>query len=187
MRIQARLSAATRRLAPVALAFVIAGCGGGSGPAALALGQTATFDHTQVSGASPAPKTTLAVTVLAVRTGTAAELEAGGFDLDAAQKAKTPTYVDVRYENKGSQAIDRNLDVSLEDQDGNLITSVAIISLGGDPFAPCTDNSTGTLAPGESFQTCTLFLVGAGRTPTRVSFLPNDPGKETDFVYWSAK
>jgi len=42
----------------------------------------------------------------------------------------------------------------------------------------------GELAPGESFETCTLFLVPKGREPSKVSFLPNDPGAETDFVYW---
>jgi hypothetical protein len=176
----------TRGVASVAVTLMLAACGS-SGPAALPLGQTATVDHTQLSGASPAPRTTLAITVLAVRTGTQAELAAGGFDLDAGQKAKTPIYVDVKYENKGSQAIARSLYVSLEDQDGNLITSVAIIDLGGDAFAPCTDTTKGTLAPGDQFQTCTLFLVGAGRTPTKVSFLPYDPAKETQFVYWSVK
>jgi len=182
---QARMSVA-RSVASVAVAVILAACGG-SGAAALPLGQTATVDHTQLSGASPAPKTTLAITVVAVHTGTQAELEAGGFDLDAGQKAKTPIYVDVKYENKGSAAIDRNLFVSLEDQDGNLITSVAIINIGSAAFAPCTDNTEGTLAPGDQFQTCSLFLVANGRTPTKVSFLPHDPGKETQFVYWSVK
>lgn len=187
MRFQTGVPVARRSFVSVAVVLILAGCGGGSGAAALALGQTATVDHTQLSGASPLPKTTLAITVLAVRTGTQAELEAGGFDLDPGQKAKTPIYVDVKYENKGSQAIDRNLDVSLEDQDGNLITAVAIIDLGGDAFAPCTNNGKGTLAPGDQFQTCTLFLVATGQTPTKVSFLPYDPTKETQFVYWSAK
>jgi hypothetical protein len=182
------------RLAIARLAFlgawlVVAGCGGGGGggAAALPLGKEAVVDHTQLTGASPAPKTTLAITVLAVRTGTIAELEAGGYTIEAAQKTKTPIYVDVRYENRGTSAIDRNLDVSLEDQDGNLITSVVIFNYGETPFPQCTDNGKGSLAPGEKFDTCTLFLVDPGRTPTKVSFLPYDPGKETQFVYWSTK
>jgi hypothetical protein len=169
--------------------LIVAGCGGGGGggTAALPLGKEAVVDHTQLSGASPAPKTTLAITVLAVRTGKIADLEAGGYTVEAAQKTKTPIYVDVRYENRGTNAIDKKLDVALEDQDGNLITSVVIFNYAGTPFEKCTDNGKGSLKPGEKFDTCTLFLVDQGRTPTKVSFLPYDPGKETQFVYWSTK
>lgn len=174
--------------AAIAVALLIVGCGGGSGGSApLALGTAAVVDHTQLAGASPGPKTTLAVTVKAVRTGTIAELEAGGFDLDADQKAKTPYYVDWSFENRGSQAIDQHLDVGMEDQDSQLITSVAVINLGGDKFQSCPDNREGSLAPGQKVDTCTLFLVGQGKTPTKISFLPYDPTKETDFVYWAAK
>jgi hypothetical protein len=171
----------------VAILLVMAACGGGASgsPAALALGQQAVVDHTQLNGTSPGPKTSLGITALAVRTGTIAELEAGGFQLTADQRSMTPYYVDVRFENKGSQTIDRQLDVSLEDQDGNLITSVTIFDLGGQTFATCPDNATGQLAPGDAFETCDLFLVNQGRKPTKVSFLPYDPAKETNFVYWS--
>ena len=177
----------SRALGFIAIWLLVAACGGGAsgGAAALALGKEAVVEHTQISGASPAPKTTLGITVLAVRTGTIAELEAGGYEIDADQQSLTPYYVDVRFENKGSQAIDRHLGVSLEDQDGNLITSVTIFNYGGEVFAMCPDNGRGELASGDAFETCTLFLVQPGRKPTRVSFLPYDPGKETDFVYWS--
>ena len=187
--VRATSGRAIARLAFLGAWLVMAGCGGGGGgaAAALPLGKEAVVDHTQISGASPAPKTSLAITVLAVRTGTIADLEAGGYTVEAAQKTKTPIYVDVRYENRGTNAIDKKLDVSLEDQDGNLITSVVIFNYGGTPFEKCTDNGKGSLKPGEKFDTCTLFLVDQGRTPTKVSFLPYDPGKETQFVYWSAR
>jgi len=178
---------ASRALGFIAIGLLVAACGGGAGggAAALALGKEAVVEHAQISGASPGPKTTLGITVLAVRTGTIAELEAGGYEIDADQQSLTPYYVDVRFENKGSQATDRHLWVSLEDQDGNLISAVTIFNYGGEPFAMCPDNGRGELAPGDAFETCTLFLVQPGRKPTRVSFLPYDPGKETDFVYWS--
>lgn len=41
--------------------------------------------------------------------------------------------------------------------------------------------------PGESFEGCTLFLVPEGREPSKVSFLPHDPGNETEFVYWNVE
>ncbi len=174
----------------LALAFVliaVVACGGSSAPAAVPLGQEVVVDHAQLGGASPGPTTKLGITPLAVRTGTIAELEAGGFQIDDEDRGKTPVYVDVRYENKGTETIDRRLGVSLEDQDGNLISSVVIFDYGGDPYAPCPDKRDGALAPGDQFETCTLFLVGEGRHPTQVSFLPNVPGKATDFVYWAAK
>ena len=179
----------TRMAVCVAMLMIAVGCGGGgAGPAPLAIGKEAVVDHTQLSGASPAPTTKLAITVLAVRTGTIAELEAGGFELSDAQKAKTPTYVDARFKNRGTAAIDKHLGVSLEDQDGNLITSVAVINLGGDTYQPCPDNGgSGSLAPGEKFDTCDLFLVPSGKTASKVSFLPNTPGKATDFIYWSVR
>jgi hypothetical protein len=178
---------ASRALGFIAIWLLVAACGGASGgAAALALGKEAVVEHAQISGDAPLPKTTLGITVKAVRTGAIAELEAGGYEIDADQQSLTPYYVDVRFENKGSQAIDRHLWVSLEDQDGNLISAVTIFNYGGEPFAMCPDNGRGELAPGEAFETCTLFFVEPGRKPTKVSFLPNDPGTETDWVYWTA-
>jgi len=179
------------------LAVVLAGCGGGSGgssgsgggastaSSALSLGQTAVVRHTQIAGGASAPTTMLGITVLAVRKGTQDELAKGGFQLDASGKSDTPYYVDVRYANTGTQSIARDLDVSLENQNGDLITSTTIISLGSAPFAKCPAVSDGQLAPGSSYRSCSLFLVPQGSEPTKVSFLPNDPGKETAFVYWN--
>jgi len=182
----ASLTRAPRSYALALVWVLITGCGGGGTPA-LALGQEAVVEHTQLSGATPGPKTTLGITVLAVRTGTIAELEAAGFQLDPDEKAMTPTYVDVRYENKGTQVVDRSLGVSLEDQDGKLISPVVVFDFGAPPYAMCPDRTEGELAPGERFESCSLFLVGQGRTPTKVSFLPYDPQKETEFVYWAIR
>ena len=187
----------TRRLiaslacAALALGLVACGGGGGGGGGAKggsthALGEQAVVQHTQiVGGGGAAPRTTLAITVLKVRKGTQEELRQGGYTVDAKSRSATPYYVDVRYANKGAQAIKRNLDVSLEDQDGNLITSTVIFNYGGRPFGKCPKIDTGNLAPGKSYKSCTLFLVPKGRNPSKVSFLPYDPKHATEFVYWN--
>ena len=174
-----------------ALVLALAACGGGGGGAKsssdLALGTKAVVTHTQIaSGNQKAATTTLGITVLKVRKGTQQELTQGGLTVDAKNKSDTPYYVDVRYENTGSAAIKRSLDVGLEDQDGNLITAVTIFNFGGKPFAKCPAINEGQLTPGANYESCTLFLVPKGKTPSRVSFLPYNPAKETQFVYWKA-
>ena len=186
-------------LAPMKCRFLVAGsvlaltaCGGGGSSGGksssdLALGTKAVVTHTQIaSGAQKAATTTLGITVLKVRKGTQQELTQGGLKVDAKNTSDTPYYVDVRYANQGSTAITRSLDVSLEDQDGNLITPVLIFNYGGKPFAKCPAINGGEVAPGSSYESCTLFLVPKGKEPSRVSFLPYDPKKETQFVYWKA-
>jgi hypothetical protein len=172
----------------VALALALAACGGGGGSkssSALPLGKKAVVQHTEILGANEnGPATKLGITVLRVRKGTQQELAKGGFTLGKEERSRTAYYVDVRYDNEGTKAIKRSLDVALEDQDGNLITATTIISLGGPPFAKCPKIDEGKLAPGESYESCTLFLVPKGKTPSKVSFLPYSPGKETEFVYW---
>jgi hypothetical protein len=175
-----------RRFVPFGSAvfvLALAACGGGGGGGANhPLGAEAVVEHTELSRGKA--KTTLGITVQRVRKGTQQELTDAGFSLDPSERSTTPYYVDARFTNKGSNAIKRNLSLSLEDQDGNLISSTVIIELGGTPFQKCRKNTKGALAPGESFETCTLFLVPKGREPSEVSFLPNDPGAETEFVYW---
>jgi len=174
-----------RLLAVVLVAVVLNACGGNGGATNLALGDTAVVDHTDLTAGTPAPRTTLGITVLTVQTGTLSDLEQAGFDLDTQAKASTPYYVDVRYENKGSQTIGRLIDVSLEDEVGDDYSSTTIIALDDTPFAPCPDATKGDLKPGDTFERCTLFLVPSGRHPKRVSFLPYDPQHETQFIYWA--
>jgi hypothetical protein len=172
-----------------ALALSLAACGGGgsSGAAAHALGKQVVVKHTQiVSAGGRAPTTMLGVTVLKVRKGSQAELRRAGFTVDAKAKSTMPYYVDVRYANKGAEAIKRTLDVGLEDQHGNLITATTIFNFGGQRFAKCPKISEGQLMPGKSYQDCTLFLVPKGSNPAKISFLPYDPKHETQFVYWKA-
>ena len=178
-----------RRSVPVVcvvLALGVSACGGGSKSAkAHPLGEEVVVQHTEIGAAGAgAPKTTLGVTVLAVRKGTQQELKAGGYQIDPEDRSKTPYYVDVRWANKGSQAIKRNLGVGLEDDDGNLISATTIFDFGGKPFAKCPHVAEGTLKPGQTYESCTLFLFPEGKDPARVSFLPYDPKTATDFVYW---
>jgi hypothetical protein len=115
-------------------------------------------------------------------------MEEAGFELEADDQSKTPWYVDVHYANKGAATVDRNLDVTLHDQRDNLITNVVVLDVfGSGEFAACPDHTDGDFAPGDTFDSCSLFLLPAGSTPSRISFLPHLEGKATDFVYWDVK
>jgi len=173
-------------LALVVLSLGLAACGGGGdgGASDHALGEKVVVEHAQDPSGTPS---TLGITVLAVRKGTQEEMKQGGFTLEGEELTRTPYYVDTRFENQGSAAIKRQLYVAMEDQDGNLITSTTIIDLGGKPFAQCPKAGDAKLAPGQSYKSCSLFLVPEGREPTKVSFLPTDPGTPTEFVYWSVE
>jgi hypothetical protein len=177
----------TRQVAPfalVALALGLSACGGGDGGGStLAVGEEAVVEHTE-SGKADGARTTLGITVLTVRKGTQAELEQAGFTLDPVEKTATPYYVDTRFENQGQQAMPLPLFVSLEDGDGNSISSTTVIEFGGPPFEKCPQRDEEELAPGASHESCLLFLVPEGREASRVSFLPYDPEEPTDFVYW---
>jgi hypothetical protein len=180
-----------RFLLPIVI-LLLAGCGGddsggGGGGDAHALNETVVVQHADLNTPGN-PKTSLAITPTAVRKGTQAELEDAGFSLDPEEKNTTPYYVDVKFENKGPQTITNSLFVSLEDDQGGSISSTTIIDLGGKPFEQCPQTKPGgKLEDGDTVESCRLFLVPNGRTPEQVSFLPNNPEKETDFVYWNVK
>jgi hypothetical protein len=180
----------TRRIAPfalTALALSLTACGGADdGGSSLAVGEEAVVEHTE-NGKPTGPRTTLGITVLAVRKGTQAELEQAGFSLDPEEKTANPYYVDTRFENQGQQAMPLPLFVSLEDGDGNSVSSTTIINLGGAPFEKCPQSDEEELAPGATHESCLLFLVPEGTEPSRVSFLPYDPENPSEFVYWSVE
>ena len=74
----------------------------------------------------------------------------------------------------------------MENQDGDLI-SVTILDFGGEPTGTARTTTEEDLAPGDSFETRTLFFLDPGETAARVSFLPIDPGNDVDWVYWNAR
>ena len=67
-----------------------------------------------------------------------------------------------------------------------MISATTIFNFGGQRFAKCPKVSERRLVPGKSCQDCTLFLVPKGSKPGKISFLPDDPKHETQFVYWNA-
>lgn len=169
------------------LLLAAAACGGGGGDSSsLALGERASVQHARAGAPEGTPTTTVGVTVLAVRAGTQDELEEGGFSLDPDEKELKPYYVDVRYENQGQNTIERQMSVSLRDQHDNLINPTVIISLGGPPFEQCPTIRGGEFEPGDSYESCSLFLIDQDSEPRRVTFLPSVPGMQTDWVYWDA-
>lgn len=132
--------------------------------------------------------TEVEVTVLEVRQGTHEELTDAGFEVDEEDRDTTPYYVDARFENVGDGTVTRNLDVSLEDNDGNLIGSTIIFDYGDVGFPPCENVSEGKFKPGDSYESCTLFLVPEGVEVGQVSFL-SDEGADVppEFVYWDVE
>lgn len=140
-----------------------------------------------VNDASGGRRTRLGLTVLAVRTGTQAELEENGLEVDPEDRTATPYYIDARFANEGPNEVDRGLDVGVEDGDGNLIHATVIFSFGDESFEPCPEDE-GTLAPGESVETCSLVIVPHGVDPDRVYFLSDEgPDEEPEFVYWAVE
>lgn len=163
-----------------------AGCGGGSaGAKAHALGETAVVEYSDTtSTGKPGASTSLAVTVLRVRKGTQAELTKGGLEAD--DKTTTPYYVDARFANRGQAAVKRNIDVSLEDSNGNSLPRTLIFGIGNAPFAICRDATKGVLKPGQSFESCSLVLVPKGRDVDKVLFVSQKPNAEIVFTRWDA-
>lgn len=167
----------------IAASLLLSACGGGGGETH-ALGEQAVVGYAQPD---PSVRTTLGITVLAVRRGTHQELTAAGYEVDEDSRDTTPYYVDVRYQNQGNATVKRDIDVSLEDSDGNLISSTLIFNYGGEPFGKCTGVTEGELKPGQTYQSCTLVLVPEGTDVGKVSFLSdNGPDEEPEFVYWEA-
>jgi hypothetical protein len=166
----------------------VAACNGGSGGSKkLALGTEAVVAYTTTaSGSTPAANTTLGVTVLKVRSGTQEELTSAGFKVEDQDKDATPYYVDVRYANKGSGAVPRELSVGLEDKNDNSVPTLLVTSLTSEPFDLCKDaSSTSPLNPGESYESCTLFLVPKGMTLDRARFVSQSADATITFTDWA--
>jgi hypothetical protein len=115
-----------------------------------------------------AQKTNVAVTVLRVRKGKISDFK--DFNLDAKQKATTPYYVDVRYENLGDLKLQRFLmDPAVEDADGQEYKPLNLIVLSG-TFKVCPKPSDKRLLKGQKFTLCAPFLMPKGTAIERVRF-----------------
>ncbi len=176
-------------LAVLAAAMVgLARVTGGDGAKPHPLGEEVVVGHVDRSGGDPGVRTRIGLTVLAVRKGTQEELAANGLEVDPVDRTATPYYVDARFENQGPNAVRRTLRVGLEDDDGNLVHSTLVFGLGDVAFEPCRTIAEGTLEPGESYESCTLFLVPDGVDVAKVEFLSDrGPGEEPEFVYWAVE
>jgi hypothetical protein len=171
----------------IVLSLALASCGGGDDAETHPLGETVTVGVVDYddSGARAA-ETKVGLTPLAVREGTQDELTEGGFEIDAEDQNKSVYYVDVRYENTGEETVTRNLSVNLEDPDGNLINGTLIFDFGdGEPYEHCEGVDEGDFAPGDTYESCTLFLVPEGVEIDKISFLSdNGEGEESEFILW---
>lgn len=155
-------------------AAVLVAC---SGDDELKVGNPAEVDFYAGAGLDPISNGT--VTVSDIRAGTTAQLEESGFALDPDERAGKVYYVDVTYENEGEATVTPH-DVGGEDPDENLIHSLVVIDLGGDPFAPCPGVPEQVL-PGEQADGCTIILVPDGTEMERIYY---HPGADDDFIYW---
>ena len=182
-----RTATHTRLLCGMAL-LAFAGCGG-DGSEVHALGETATVGYNQRTDAGArGVDTELEITVLHVEEGSQSDLTDAGFEVDAEDRNTTPYYVHVRYENVGDGTVERNVDVSLEDSDENLIGSTLVFDYGDRGFPPCESVDEGEFAPGDSYESCTLVLVPEGVEVERVSFLSDEGADaEPEFVYWEVE
>jgi hypothetical protein len=128
--------------------------------ASFAVGQAATVNFIPPSQNTKTPVTRLQVTVQSIQKGTLADFK--NVQLDAQQRAGTPTYVQVKIANTGSKPAQSDTaaaDIEGIDNTGNTTQSLTII---GD-FARCNDpSSTKPIDPGKSLQTCLIFLVPGG-------------------------
>ncbi len=171
----------------VAVVLLVACSSGGSSSPKHALGTEVAVDYqSSPTASSPAATTKLGVTVLKVRTGTQDDLSSAGFQVEDKDKDTTPTYVDVRYANEGDAAVPRQLSVGLEDTGGNSLPTVLVTSLSDEPFSLCNDTSTNDpLAPGDSYESCTLFLVPKGTKVDRVRFVSQGADNKITFTDWA--
>jgi hypothetical protein len=170
----------------VGIAQLTGGDDGGDG-GSLALGETAVVEYTKVDDAGKlGSPTMLAVTVTEVRAGTRDELTKAGFEIDDEGENSTPYYIDARYENRGQVPVKKGIDVHLEDSDGESLPSTLLFDFGDKGFKPCQPVTEGSLAPGESYESCTLVLVPEDSDVGKVLFVSQKANSEIVFTRWDA-
>ena len=78
----------------------------------------------------------------------------------------------------------RSFSVGMEDTDGNSVPTTLIFGTSDKPFEKCKNVRDGDVAPGESYESCTLFLVPKGATPDVVRFVSQDKSAKITFTDW---
>jgi hypothetical protein len=169
------------------LALTTACSSGATGPAALALGASATVQVVSAaSGTTPAVDTSYTVTVLAVRKGAVSDLTSAGYTIDADQVTDTPYYVDVRWTNAGTGDATRNQVISVEDAKLGGLTSLTLVSLDGSSFDTCKPGDDSAFHPGDTYESCAIFFLPAGRAPTTIRFVSQAKNGTITFTDWKA-
>jgi hypothetical protein len=166
----------------VAVAFVLAGCGGDGGADAkfdagpanitkagttVALGERAFVAYAGLGPSNePTVRTTLGVTVEKVDEGTSSDIEGLG-------ESTVPYYVHAEYENHGDAAIAPSVvggRFTIIGSDGEEYDTAGVISIGGE-FDKCPKVDTeATLAPEEAVADCAVVTLKEGVSPRTVHF-----------------
>lgn len=157
----------------------LAACGGSSEPDAAPLGTSVTVGYYPDSGVDMTGS--LDVTVTAVRAGTTAELEAGGFSLDADQADMTPYYVDVTYRNRGDTVVKNPPSPDGQGSDDTDYVSLVVIG-DASTYRPCPGTPE-TVAPKQTAHGCAIVMVPDGGSLARIQYFP---GGTESFRYWKA-
>lgn len=144
------------------------------------LGEAVDIDYSDSGGTETVGSGSVAVTD--VEEGSTDELVDAGFSLDPDELAATAVYVHTEFVNDSDVAVTPGRP-SGEDGDGNLISPLVIIDLGGAPFEPCPGVPE-KIPAGETVEACTIILVPEGVELERISYLP---GGGADFVYWKTE
>lgn len=178
--------AAFAGLATLALAGSLTACGAAEANhedhTTHALGDAVAVPFYPTGSAGGDPTGDGRVSVTGVRSGSSDELVAAGFELDPGEAAATPYYVDISYENTGTTVIEPR-EPSGIDADGELITSLTVIDLGGPAFEPCR-GVPARVEPGTTATGCAIVLVPEGAALAEVAYLAD---VTESFVYWNAQ
>jgi hypothetical protein len=126
----------------------------------LSVGQSAKVNYNPAGSTDKSKASTLLVTVQSFDKGSLSDFN--GIQLDANEKASTPTYVKVHVTNLGPASVDVDgTAAAIEgvDNTGNNQSSVTFIGT----FPKCPDAaSTKPLATGKAYDDCLTFLVPGG-------------------------
>ena len=168
----------------LALPGLMTACGGDDSEAApeiheLALGTAATVEFYPSDGGTE-PIGEGAVTITAVRKGSADDLLAAGYTLDPEEQESTPYYVDVAFENHGTTKVEPREPGGVDDTDDSILPLI-LIDLGGTGFEKCP-GVPDQIGPGAKAAGCSIVLVPSGRSLERIFYLPS---ASVDDIYWA--
>ncbi|MFC4943684.1 hypothetical protein [Pseudonocardia sp. GCM10023141] len=131
----------------------------------LPVGKAATVNY--ATDSTEKETTTLEVTVKTVQQGSVNDLS--GFELDAQAKQSDPAYVTVTFRNTGTKAMDPGGIFGLFNAFNTAGDKLGSVTLLGD-FPKCDGLPPDSLAAGESFTSCEVYIAPKGQSVTKVVF-----------------